>query len=99
MELSNSPLVTNIIRTIQPTTDLTGYLVPGRYRIRVRAGNRGGLSDWSYPVMFSAIDQSTSASDQSTSASDQSTSASGNIVLYFMYHTIQKFCRGKILAK
>ena len=59
---SDSPLVTNMIRTEQPTIDLTGYLVEGsRYRVRVRAGNNGGLSDWSYPVMFTAVDQSTNA--------------------------------------
>ena len=83
---SDSPLVTDMIRTIQLTTDLTGYLVEGgRYRVRVRAGNSGGLSDWSHPVMFTAV--------------DQSTNAPGNIV--FSYNSVPydtKFLEGENLA-
>jgi len=50
-------LDSNMIRTKEPMAELMG-LVPGnKYRIRVRAGNQGGLSDWSNSVIFTAIDQ------------------------------------------
>ena len=50
-------LDSNMIRTVQPMAELTG-LVPGnKYHVRVRAGNHGGLGDWSDPVIFTVVDQ------------------------------------------
>ena len=52
----------DMIRTIQPMVELTRHLVAGsRYHVRVRAGNRGGLSDWSDPVIFTPTDRPASA--------------------------------------
>ena len=52
------PSSTNMIETLEVTVDLTGHVMPGsRYRVRVRAGNTGGLSNWSDPVMFAAVNQ------------------------------------------
>ena len=53
----------NVITTIQPMVELARYLVAGsgRYRVRVRAGNGGGLSDWSEPVIYTPMDQPSSA--------------------------------------
>ena len=47
-----------MIRTSETTVDLTKHVTPGnRYRVRVRADNTGGMSNWSDPVMFAAVNQ------------------------------------------
>jgi len=52
------PSSNNMIETLEATVDLTGHVTPGsRYRVRVRAGNTGGLSNWSDPAMFAAVNQ------------------------------------------
>jgi len=43
-----------VLRTRNVMVNLTGLSAGQKYRIRVRACNSAGLSDWSDPVMFTA---------------------------------------------
>ena len=43
-----------VFRTSNPMVNPTELSAGQRYRVRVRAGNSGGLSIWSDPVMFNA---------------------------------------------
>jgi len=41
-----------VLRTRNLMVNLTGLSAGQRYRVRVRAGNSGGLSNWSNPMVF-----------------------------------------------
>lgn len=60
LETLDWPVDSNMVSTMQPMVELTRYVMAGsRYRVRVRAGNHGGLSDWSDAVIVTPIDQPT----------------------------------------
>ncbi|XP_065909225.1 cell adhesion molecule DSCAM-like isoform X2 [Dysidea avara] len=64
-----------VFRTRNLMVNLTGMSTGQRYRVRVRAGNSGGLSDWSNPVIFTATNSPArmTAASSSSSSSDKKT--------------------------
>ena len=59
MDMYDWVLNSKIVRTTLPMVELIGLVAGGKYRVRVKAGNSGGVSDWSDSVMFTATALST----------------------------------------